>query len=198
MALMLLGLLVAIAIPSFNALVGTHLRKAVNQMQGLMRDVYMKAALSGKTHRIVFDLDHNQYWVESSEGQVTLGKGTNQVGRQGEGSLLSDDEKRLIDRLGDDVKGKGFLLTPSFQAVDGELGKKQSLPSGVRFAGVWADNLDDRVRKGKAAVYFFPGGSMQNAQVSLSLDNGKDLTTLVGDPLTGKAVVENGEPEIEK
>ena len=72
--LLLLGLIMAIAVPSMNALTAASLRKGAGVVQGLMRDTYTRAALSGHSHRVVLDLEQRTYWVEVAEGGVVEGR----------------------------------------------------------------------------------------------------------------------------
>ena len=65
-ALILLLLLVSIAVPALNSLFGLNVKRSATQLQGIIRDVYMKAALSGNTMRLVFDFKKNSAFKPSS------------------------------------------------------------------------------------------------------------------------------------
>lgn len=187
--LLLVALLLAIAIPTFRSLTRVQLKETANQMLGLVRDTYSKATLSNKAHRIVFDMDAGQYWVEVSNDQVRISEEDE-----------SDEGGKLGIFQGEDKdKDQKYAKPPAFVPDEGEFGTKQKLPNGIRFWGFWADYMKERARSGEAALYFFPDGYTQTAQITLTDDEeGDHVLTLVVEPLTGEVVIENSEPEIEK
>ncbi|MEM7494900.1 MAG: prepilin-type N-terminal cleavage/methylation domain-containing protein [Myxococcota bacterium] len=73
-ALLLFAIVAALAIPSLRSVTGADLRASVSQLQGVVQDVYNRAALSDRVHRLVIDLDKQQYWVESTKEQWLLPK----------------------------------------------------------------------------------------------------------------------------
>ncbi len=188
--LLLVALLLAIAIPTFRSLTRVQLKETANQMLGLIRDTYSKATLSNKAHRIVFDMDASQYWVEVSNDQVRISEEDDDSEEGGRLGIFQNDDKD---------KDKKYATPPAFTPDEGDFGTKQKLPKGIRFWGFWADYMKERTRSGEAALYFFPDGYTQAAQITLSDDEaGEHVLTLVVEPLTGEVVIENSEPEIEK
>jgi len=187
-ALLLIALFLAITIPSFRSLTRVQLKEAANQMVGLIRETYHKAVLSNQAHRIVYDFDKSEYWVEVSNEEVHLP----QVEDNFEGGKLNI--------FGEEETPKKYAKPPEFIPLkEDDLGEKHKLPNHIRFYGFWADNMEERVREGQMALYFFPGGYTQRAQLTLSDgEDGKNVLTLITEPLTGEVVIENVEPEIEK
>jgi general secretion pathway protein H len=180
--LLLIGVFTAIAIPTFRSITGSKLKSTANQLQGLIRDTYARASLSGKTCRIIFDMDKKEYWVEESSDVV---KAKNKEQEEAE-------EKEARD-TGKPVK------RPEFKAVEDELGEKQQLPEDIYFRSIWIDRFEERVNKGQIALYFFPDGYTEEAQIVIADDpDGKRLYNLVVEPLTGSVVIEDQELPIEK
>ncbi len=180
--LLLIGVFTAIAIPTFRSITGSKLKSTANQLQGLIRDTYARASLSGKTCRIVFDMDKREYWVEESSDTVKV-KSQKQE---------EEDEKQARD-TGKPVKN------PDFKAVEDELGEKQKLPEDVYFRSIWIDRFEERAGKGQIALYFFPDGYTEEAQIVIADDpEGKRLYDLVVEPLTGAVVIEDQELPLEK
>lgn len=180
--LLLIGVFTAIAIPTFRSITGSKLKSTANQLQGLIRDTYARASLSGKTCRIVFDMDQKEYWVEESADAV---KAQNKEQEEAE-------EKEARD-TGKPVK------RPEFKAVEDELGEKQKLPEDIYFRSIWIDRFEERANKGQIALYFFPDGYTEEAQIVIADDpDGKRLYNLVVEPLTGTVVIEDQELSIEK
>jgi general secretion pathway protein H len=200
MALLLVSGLLAIAVPSLNALTGARLRETTSTMQGLVRDTYARSALSGKPCRIVFDLESETYWVEESDGPATIAREKQSPDREGVGLLTILDERLEGTEDSDDPEDqeKRRLLTgPMWSQVDDTVGTPQKLPPDVTFYGVWAEHLDDRVRAGQAAIVFFPGGHAEEAHITLTDDDSADSSlTVVLEPLTGETFITADLPDV--
>lgn len=182
--LLLVGVFTAIAIPTFRSITGSKLKSTANQLQGLIRDTYARASLSGKTCRIVFDMDKKEYWVEESADIVKV-----------KSQEQEEDDKRERERDSDAAK---LNKAPDFKAVEDELGKKQKLPEDIYFRSIWIDRFEERAGKGQIALYFFPDGYTEEAQIVIADDPaGKRLYNLVVEPLTGAVVIEDQELPLE-
>lgn len=206
-ALVILGLMLAVAVPSINAISGAELKKSTGMLQGLMRDTYARAALSGHTHRVVFDLEVGAFWVEATEGGIVMKRAKLDLTRKGEAVLDKVDER--LDGIEHDTKDEEdqerlkLYKHPSWTPVPfpgqdrvDEV-KPQKLPSEVRFKKVWVDHMAEAASGGQVAIHFFPGGYTQEAHITLTDDEeGERTFTLVTNPLTGEVYVEDTEPEI--
>ena len=95
-ALVLLGLILGVSIPAVNSLSGAELKKQVGMFQGLIRETYARAALSGAAHRLVFEMDRGVYWVEETQEKVLLGDRT---------VALADDGKAALQIIDDRIEG---------------------------------------------------------------------------------------------
>lgn len=205
-ALVILGLMLAIAVPSINAISGAELKKTTGMLQGLMRDTYSRAALSGNTHRVVFDLEVGSYWIEATEGGVVMKREKLSLTREG-GAVLDKVDERIedIDDPDDEAEKERLKVYshPSWTPVPfpGEDRvdevTPQKLPSEVRFKKVWVDHMEEPAVAGQVALHFFPGGYTQEAHVTITDDElGENTFTLETNPLTGEIYVHREEPEI--
>lgn len=71
--ILLLGLVLAVGIPNFNALTHVRLRKDATRLAGTIRYLYNQAALKGLCMRLTFDLKLNTYQVEvSTDGRCLI------------------------------------------------------------------------------------------------------------------------------
>lgn len=200
-ALVLLGLMMAIAVPSLNAVTGARLKESVNLIGGAIRDTYARTALLGRSTRIVIDMSEQAWWIEESDGVARVKPVKLHADRDGKAKLDEKDQRlEDIDDGTTDLKeqAKVSLLTgPAFKPADGEYGKPQKLPDEVRFKNVWIEHLEDKVSKGTVALYFYPGGYTEEALITLTDDeNGENTLTLVVQPLTGEVFVERDEPRV--
>jgi type II secretory pathway pseudopilin PulG len=208
-ALLLLGLMMAVAVPGINALSGADLKKSSGMMQGLLRDTYARSAISGHTHRVVLDLELHAYWVEVTEGGIVLPREKQEADKEGKAVLDQLDER--IERIQQDTRDEQdqeklkLYRPPSFAPVpfpgqdrDDEV-KPQRLPSDVRFKSVWADHLEKPAIGGQVAIYFFPGGYTQEVIITLTDDDlGERTLSLVTNPLTGEVYIDREVPEVPK
>jgi type II secretory pathway pseudopilin PulG len=199
-AIFLLALFLGVVAPSFGALSGAELKKTAGMIGGLVRDTYARAALSGQSYRIVFDLEENSYWVEQSEGIARIAKDRQALERDGKAVLDKLDERveHAVDSTTDEDKEKVRLLTaPGFKPVEGDDGKHTKLPSDVRFKSVWVEHLEKEATGGQVAILFFPGGYAEEAHVTMTDDDQGDRTlTVVVNPLTGEVDLVDEEPDI--
>ncbi len=187
-ALVLLGLMIAVAVPSLNSLTGARLKESTNLIGGAIRDTYARTALLGRSTRLVMDLEQQAWWIEESEGVARVKSVKLSADRDGKVDL--DPKDRRIEDIEEDTtdvkeQAKVQLLSgPAFKAVDGDFGAPQKLPTDVRFKNIWIEHLDDKVTHGVTALYFYPGGFTEEA------------LTLVVQPLTGEVYVERDEPRV--
>lgn len=178
--------LMAVAIPTIRSLGGLDLKNEVVKIAGLSSEVYALAAISGKTHRIVFDMDNQQYWVEEK------------VGDAGEIQPELGYEDLFKSKTGKkDENNPGDKFAPSFKEAEGYKDTKFSLHKNLAIRGVWTEDMSEVARSGKAAVYFFSGGYTQACFVSVAIiGEEQDSSMYVAlNPLTAMATIEMGEPD---
>jgi prepilin-type N-terminal cleavage/methylation domain-containing protein len=199
--LVLMGLMIAVAVPSLNAVTGARLKQSTNLLAGGIRDTYARTALLGRSTRLVLDMEQQAWWIEETEGVARV-KPKQEADRDGKITLVPEDDRiEGIEADTTDVKEQAklaLLSAPTFQAVEGEWGQPQKLPSEVRFKSVWVEHLDDKVTAGVTALYFFPGGFTEEALITLT--DGDDqqarTMTLVVQALTGEVYIEDDEPRV--
>ena len=206
-ALVLLGLMIAVAVPSLDAVTGARLKESANTIGGAIRDTYARTALLGRSTRLVLDLEQQAWWVEESEGVARVKPTKLLADRDGKVALDPKDERIAdIDEGTTDLKEQAkvqILTGPAFKPVEGEWGQAQKLPTDVRFKKVWVEHLDDKVGRGIAALYFYPGGHTEEALITLTDaavgdddPQGGDTLTLEVAGLTGEVYVVNDEPRV--
>ena len=195
-ALVLLGLILGVSIPAVNSLSGAELKKQVGIFQGLIREAYARAALSGTAHRLVFEMDRGVYWVEETTEKVLLGNRTQELADDGKAALqILDDRIEDLEDDKDDPNASTMLQLlkgPTWSKVPDDMGQEQKMHPDVRFAGIWVDHLSDRAKSGQVALHFFPGGYSQDAQISVTDDEDADrVYTLSVQALTGAVYIDD-------
>lgn len=199
--LALLALLIAVAVPSLGALSGAQLREDSSLMAGVVRDVYARTALAGKTSRLVFDFEKNAWWVEDAPVVARVHNEKLRADRDGKAALDHVDER--LERIEADTKDEEeraqleLLSPPQWKPSEDDYGEPHPLTGDVRFKQIWIEHLDEPFKAGQVALYFFPGGFTEEALITLTDDDdGERTLTLVVSSLTGDVAIEQEEPRV--
>lgn len=161
-------MLATIAIPTLNSISGATARASVSKLAANIRATRGKAAVSGQTCRVVFDLDANTYSVECADGYATVAYERELGGRSQ--SVLDRDEELLaeedLSRLTDEERTKLEILRKTQFAAKATM-EPQTL-EGVTLDNVWTQHQEDAFEKGQAYLYFFPNGVGERANIQLT------------------------------
>ncbi len=170
--------MMSVSIIGLRSIMGVDIKHEISRIAGLISETYSLAIISGKTHRIVFNLDTNSFFVEEKTGDSE-----NIMPELG-----YEEESKLDEKL------KKFR--PAFTKVSGLLGETNKLKSGAKFAGLWVEKMPEIVRANQAYIYFFSDGYSQLALVSISEENNESNSiSLILQPLTGTVSIQMGEPQ---
>jgi type II secretion system protein H len=172
----IMALVTVIAIPSISNTFRFSVKSSAREIATLIKDTANSAQISGRIHRIAYDLEKDQYWVESTN----------------ETTLLASEESRKIEAdrrsLFDDPKAKekekkGFrqenLLTKN----------KRSLPVGVKFKDIYTEQSEEPITEGMAYTHVFPQGMSEKSLVHL-VDTSKNEVSLVVSNLLARCSVD--------
>ena len=177
----ILGLVGIITIPSITSTFRFSVQSSAREIATLIKDASNSAQISGKIHRIAYDLKNQQYWVESSSENTLLKSDESKAKEKEQHSFfsteLTEEEKK---------KNGGFrqenLLTK----------KKRSLPLGVSFKDVYTEQSNDPITTGMAYTHIFPQGMSETTLVHLE-DTAHNEVSLVVLNLLGRCQVESRE-----
>ena len=200
-AIVILSLLIAVAVPAMGALSGARLQEESRVLGGVIRDNYARTALAGKSTRLVIDMQEQAYWIEDAPAVARVHREKLEADREGKAAL--DPVDRRIEDIDKDTQDEGQrtrleLLAPTQWApAENDYGKPHKLNEDVHFKKMWVEHLDEAVSAGQVALYFFPGGFTEEAHITLTDDeDGERTVTLVVSSLTGEVSFENDEPRI--
>ena len=206
--LTLLELLIVIAIIAGLAIAGlvtlndlsrATLRAEVMRFSGYVKYSYGQAALRQQYHRLVIDLDSNQYWTEVAERE--------EVGAPPvipENTLIGTPERfqddapsgRHRDEDVDPEGGAFGLRRPRFGAEESKLVKKRGL-EGVSFHSVVTSRDEHPIEAGQVSMVFYPSGFVDRTRVVITDDEG-GFYTLEVQPMSGKVIVFNGKMDLDR
>lgn len=173
------AMLAVVVVPSVQSAMGVKLREEAGKVGGAVRAMYGEAALSGRTCRLVFDLEEASYWPECAAGKATIQAKEESVRgvrvEEKVDDLLSgdeDDELRRVEQRN------------AFSAFESGLAPRRTLPDGVEFQSVWTEHQEEAYVAGQAYLYFFPQGRTEEAYVYLT--DGDDTYTIIVNPVSGR------------
>ena len=197
-ALAIVAGLVALTVPAVSNVARVQLRQKSGQLAGGVRALYGSAAVSGRTCRLVFDLDAAADWSECAQGSVRLAA---EGEKARSGARESTREEELLatvaqrgDAISEEERTRAELARKSAFAPAGDIPKTE-LGGSVRFADVWVSHQPERYVTGKAFLYFWPSGLTETA--SIHLKQGDDVNSLIVSPLTGKVRIVSGRVDAE-
>lgn len=160
-----------------------------------------RANATGDPVRMVFDLDKNRVMLEETNGVMLLKKkdDSDRTGGAAAATQAEKDAKAEADRILDGPKPPPPRFTPvkEFVGDSDKPGEGRELGRGIEFRSVQTSHDDQPRTKGRAYLYFWPGGGTERAAIQLqSSPDDKGLTILVS-PLTGRAEIKRGHVALE-
>lgn len=205
--LAIIGLIVGLGTRGLRSLAKSDLRESSAHLSGAMRYLFDRASTTGKIHRLVLDMETNQYWAEVSDDRFYIPREaeSEQAMRRREEKEADEDaeEQKKQERAAkayDDSSSTSS--TSSFDMSKLEVGDFK--PKRARFAAfkevaikpvrlkkaklrsVYTPRLTEPLTSGRAYIYFFPLGQTEPAIVTLSDDSGPPTYSLVVHPITGR------------
>jgi general secretion pathway protein H len=216
-------LLVSLGVSGLRSLTRSDLRTASVQLAGAMRFLFDRASTTGKTHRLVIDLDAGRYWAEISDDKFYVPREAESVEvlrRREETEAREDEERQAAEEKAaaalssssssSSAFGSGLPADSSYDPTKLDVGEFR--PKRARFAAfkdlalkpvklkkrvvirsVYTPRVTEPVTAGRAYVYFFPLGQTEPAIVTLGDASGDTIYSLVAHPLTGRVRIYNEE-----
>lgn len=197
-AIMLIAILLAVAIPAFDSYSGADVRGAAAKIAAIERACEGESGIKNVTLRVTYDLDHGGFWVEAYPGIYQIASTARDLDRvRDEEAKKAEEEKRkkeLESRFSEksEADDQAAAPAPKFVPVALDFVEPDTLPRGVRFKGVRTPQFKQEIKDGKAYTHFFPNGWAEHTLVYLEDKHGNEVT-LETDPLSGKVVVWDGE-----
>ena len=173
----ILGLVAIIALPSLSNTFRFSVQSAAREIATLIKDTANSAQITGRVHRIAYDLKKNEYWVESTTETTLLKSDESKEKEKDNHSLFSSDDDAA-------KKNGGFRQENSLTK------KKKALPIGVQFKDVMTEQSDEPIVDGMAYTHIFPQGMSEKTLIHL-IDTSQNETSIVVTNLLGRCQVQN-------
>jgi general secretion pathway protein H len=207
--LVLIAMLVSGAVIGTGGVASSRLRGATSTVVALTRVAITRTNATGRPVRLVCDLDKNQMWLEEAQSSRAL-----RVDLSTESSR-EKARKRVEDERLKDVKAKAdadaermaegtTIAKASFVPVKGleiageKVGGPLELGGSIEFRQIHIEHDGEPRTKGKAYLYFWPGGETEWASIQIRRSGEKEGLTVLVSPLTGRARIERGNVELPK
>jgi prepilin-type N-terminal cleavage/methylation domain-containing protein len=168
----LMAVIALVAAPSISSVLRISLNSATRELASVIKEAYNSAVVTGRVHRVAYDLRKQQYWVE--RGPATLLLDTT------ESKEREERRKRIAGSKADDKP------PPSGFGIDKTITRsKKDLPRGVTFEDILTQQSPEPITEGVVYTHIFPHGLSEQTIIHLT-DTGKKRISLVIAPLVGK------------
>lgn len=168
MVLALLGLLLSVGLPKMDRITRANVRTGVRRLGALVKFCYDQSVLTGKLHRISFDLGDGKAVNQSWKLEMAMGD-----------ALPEEQIKAELGSSSSSSSSDSSASTPAIQPfVPAAEASKHYLPRGIQIARVKSWRLGENafIEEGPISVYCFPNGFVDDATVYLQ-EQGKPKST---------------------
>ncbi|MFB6375918.1 MAG: Tfp pilus assembly protein FimT/FimU [Bradymonadaceae bacterium] len=177
---------------SMGMLTQNDLKSEAMRMTSAINYTWSRAATNNAQYRMVFDLDAGTYHTELTKAPVVQ---KNQPDQKTD-EYISEEARRAqkkeeeAEQSGDQQESNPFNANtkPTYEQVEDSVLKPRKLPSSLRIAQVVPCDQESVIKKGRAAIHFFPNGFQQPAIIVLTAGEGS-YYSLKTEPLTGRVKI---------
>lgn len=168
----LIALVMSIAVPNAGMALKINLSNSTRELATVIRSAHDEALLKGGVYRVAFDIENNNYWVESGERDFLMRSAEQEA-----------EEKRRDERRSPEDREKH---KDPFSLAKSVTKKKVKLPMGVKFTDVLTARAKDPAKTGVVYAHIFPHGFVEKIVVHLK-DGFDRESTLIVSSVTGKS-----------
>lgn len=202
LVVVIMAIMAAGASYGLGAVARAELRSASLKVLAAARFAHHRALIQGTTVRIVFDLDKGTMALEEADSMTALNR---KQSKSEDDKVLNDQgsvdpweaAKSRMTSVFKPKKAKSpFHTLSSDDGVPVQRAKAQPLGRGITVAKLFSPHSPKPETRGKAALYFFPGGRGEHAMVQLKNDRGVIYSVELW-PLTarGRVIAHAEEPK---
>lgn len=148
----IISIVMALGLPAISRVTYQRLNSTTRQFVGMIKTIRNDAILLSVVHRLVLDMDKQEYWVEEQSGSELLANPD-----------ADNSKKKTPTKKDDDAP-------PAFNRSDKYGKKPKAMPGGVRIRGVLKAQEGFRT-EGTVYIHFFPNGFNEQAIVQLAREN---------------------------
>jgi len=171
----IIALMSFLILPSIGGYFRVSVDSATRDLASTIKEAYNSALATGRVHRIAYNINKREYWVESCLGSLLLDT---------EASLEKEERRRRRSSRSNDEKPPASPCARD-KSVSRKVGK---LPTGVEFEDIVPPHVKEPLTEGMAYTHIFPHGMTEQTIIHLT-NEGKTHVSLVVSPLVGQTDV---------
>ena len=204
MVIALMAVLAGTIVSGSGLIAGNRMRAGAGLVVTAARLAVTRSNTMGRPVRLVFDIDEGRLLMEETTDRMLRVKETDDT-KKSEGAAAGADpataaEKESLSYADSILKGPRaprakFKAIP-FGTSDTEPSKGRELGKGVRFRLVQTDHDLKPRDKGRAYLYFWPGGGTERAVVQVERTGSDDVLSVLVSPLTARARIQPGKVDL--
>jgi len=182
-----------------GVLASSRVRAAATLIVSGVRLGTTRANTTGRPTRLVIDMDEGRVLLEEATGRTFVRDKDDTAGGAEASTqiekLAQEEAARILE--GPRAPRARFVPVSALSDPD-DPGKGRPLGSGVQIARVQTEHDPEPLSRGRAYVYFWPGGLTEHAAIHLKREGGSDegLTVTIR-ALTGRATIQRGRVDLE-
>jgi type II secretory pathway pseudopilin PulG len=174
----LIAIITLFAVPGISGYFKASLGSTTRELASVIKESYSSALLTKQVYRVAFDLDKNQYWVESGPHTLQL-----EMSKE-----LKQDFRRDGDRKRTLESDKKSSADSQFTQNKLITRQKRELAGGVIFEDIVTQQAPEGIQKGMAYTHIFPHGFTEKTLIHLK-DPSNHQVSLAILPLIGKTKI---------
>ncbi len=166
----LITLISLFVLPNLTSYFKVSLNSAAREIASIIKEAYNSTVITGRVHRIVYDLKENKYWVEGGPANALM---------ETKESREREERRKRYAKSSDEQPTSQFSLASQITK------KKLALPRGVKFEDLITQQSPDPIKEGLAYTHFFPHGLTEKTLIHLQ-DESNHHVSLGVSPLVGR------------
>ena len=200
----LIAVLAGTVVSGSGMIASNRMRAAAGLVVTAARIAVTRSNTTGHPVRMVFDMDENRLLLEETSDRMLRVKETSDEKTSGGSSAGADPatvaEKESLAYADGIVKGPKaprakFTAIP-LGGSDTDPKKGRELGRDVHFRQVQTDHDYKPRDKGRAYLYFWPGGGTEKAVIQVERKGSDDVLSVLVSPLTARAKIQRGKIEL--
>jgi general secretion pathway protein H len=199
LSIALMALLAGVIVSGSSMMSGNRLRSAAGLMVTAVRLAVTRTNVTGHSIRLAFDLDEQRLVMEESADRMLRVR--DKDSKESEGTSAGADpateaEKQALEYADGILKGprapRAKFKPTLIGSNDSSAEKGRELGRSIHYRLVQTEHDSKPRTKGRAYLYFWPGGGTERAVIQLQQGEGDEVLSVLVSPLTGRAKIQRG------
>jgi len=194
--LVIVGLIAFLGVNSLRGTFKSKSRELSWRMASTVKYLFNSAITENKTVRLVFDIENNNYWAESTTDRFLLEKRAEEEKKILKNRPAAGSEEKKAEAGKEEASAasekEGAEEEPAVEPIEATFGsvedivfEARSLPSGVYLKDVWTSHDTVAVESGRAYVYFFSTGYSEPAIINFKDESDERHLSIKTNPFNG-------------